>query len=258
MELLILGGAALGEQICRLAKAAGIHTILADRNKACPAAALADEFVCLDVTKDTLPAADKIIPATESGAVVKDLRGENILFDADAWNLTSSRLAADALLREHGVPAPAYFPEGSEPYIVKPDRGSFGRGIWVTDDYCEVGGAVNAGFVTQEELAGPVWSAVIVGTPGHYTAYAPARLSFDDRRRRIGAVCETAPEEDALRSLALSAAELVGVRGILEVEAIFDHSIWKVVDLNARMPMYTPDALLESGHVNLLEELLRV
>ena len=258
MKLLVLGGSALGEQICRLAKAAGIHTVLADRNRNCPAAALADEFVCLDVTKDPLPAADKIIPATESGAVVKELRGENVLFDADAWNRTSSRLAADAMLREGGIPAPEYFPEGSEPYIVKPDRGSFGLGIWVTDDYCEVGGAVNAGFVTQEELAGPVWSAVVTGKPGAYTAHTPARLSFDDRRRRESAVCEPAPEAEALRTLAVSVAELVGVKGILEVEAIFHHGTWKVIDLNARMPMYTPDALLASEGVNLLEELLRV
>ena len=82
-------------------------------------------------------------------------------------------LEADAFLTERGFPVPAHFPGGSEPYIVKPDRDGGGRGIWVTEDFCEVGGAVNAGFVAQEELEGPVWSAAVTGAPGAYTVHAP-------------------------------------------------------------------------------------
>lgn len=232
MKLRILGNGPLAEQAARLASAAHIE--------------LTDETP------------DYVLPATEDDAVLNALGGDNVLFDADAWRLCSSRLAADALLRERNIPAPAYFPDGSEPYIVKPDRGSFGLGIWVTDDYCEVGGAVNAGFVTQEELPGDVWSVAVVGAPGAYTAHAPARLAFDSRRRRTGAELTGAPEADALKKTALAAAEAVGVRGILEVEAICHHGVWKVIDLNARLPMLTPDALLESTGVNLLEELIKL
>ena len=127
MTLRIIGAGPLMEQARRLADAAGMAVVSSD--------------------------ADYILPATEDDGTLKALAGENVLFDAAAWAIASSRLKSDALLREHGIPAPAYFPGGSEPYIVKPDRGGFGLGIWVTDDYCEVGGAVNAGFVTQEELS---------------------------------------------------------------------------------------------------------
>ena len=254
MTILILGGGALGAQAALLAKAAGFRVILADKNPACPAKALADEFVNIDVTKATLPDADFILPAVESDAVLQNLPAEKVLFDLAAWNKTASRLEADEFLRSIGVAIPEYFPKGSEPYLVKPDRGSFGTGIWVTEDFCEVGGAVNAGFVTQEELSGPVWSQVVVGTPGAYTAYAPAKLTFDGRCR-TGAACLPADEPEALADTAKTIANAIGLSGILEVEAIFHRGVWKVIDLNARLPMYTGEALLETG-INLLGELV--
>ncbi len=231
MKLRIVGEGPLYDQAERLARAAGYELVTEGE--------------------------DLILPATENEDVLKGLAGENVLFDADAWAITSSRLRTDALLREKGIPAPEYFPGGSEPYIVKPDRGGFGLGIWVTDDYCEVGGAVNAGFVTQEELAGDVWSVAVTGTPGAYTVHPAAKLTYDDRRRRTDAVVEPAPEAEVLADTARAAAEAVGVRGVLEAEAICHHGTWKIIDLNARLPMLTSDALLTQG-VNLLEELVKI
>jgi len=254
MTILILGGGALGVQAVMLAKAAGFHVILADKNAACPAKALADEFLNIDVTKTALPKADLVLPATESQAVLDVLPAEKTLFDLAAWNKTASRLTADEYLRSIDIPIPEYFPRGSEPYLVKPDRGSFGIGIWVTEDFCEVGGAVNAGYVTQEELDGPVWSQVVVGKPGDYAVCAPAKLSFDGRHR-TGAACLPAAEPEALAETAVKIAESLGLSGILEVEAIFHRGVWKVIDLNARLPMYTGEALLETG-INLLGELV--
>lgn len=253
MTILILGGGALGVQATTLAKAAGFHVLLADKNTACPAKALADEFFLIDAAKDPLPKADLILPATESETVLTHLPAENVLFDLSAWNKTASRLAADEFLRSIGVAIPDYFPKGSEPYLVKPDRGSFGKGIWVTEDFCEVGGAVNAGFVTQEELDGPVWSQIVTGKPGRYTAHPPARLTYNIRQR-TGAQCLSAPNADELAHTAEKIARELNLSGILEVEAIFHQGQWKVIDLNARLPMYTDEALLETG-INLLEEL---
>ena len=229
MKIQMIGSGPLLEQAKRLADAAG-YEIVSD-------------------------GADYILPATESGDSLKSLAGETVLFDADAWAIASSRLKTDALLKEKGIPAPEYFPGGSEPYLVKPDRGSFGRGIWVTDDYCEVGGAVNAGFVTQEELPGDVWSAAVVGTPGAYTVYPAAKLTYDGHRQRTDARIEPAPDADALAETAQACAEALSVRGVLEVEAIHHLGVWKVIDLNARLPMLTSDALLAQG-VNLLEKLV--
>lgn len=234
MKLYVLGRGPVADQALRLAAASG-------REAAAGTA---------------LPETDALIlPATDDEALLSALSGRRCLFDADAWQICASRLRADALLAEKGVAVPAYFPGGSEPYIVKPDRGGFGMGIWVTDDYCEVGGAVNAGFVTQEELPGDVWSTVVLGRPGAYRVLPPARLCFDGRRR-TGAECLPAPKETELCHTALSAAEAVGVRGILEVEAMDDHGRWKVIDLNARLPVFTPDALLAAHGVNVLEEMI--
>lgn len=254
MKLLIIGGGALGVQAVMLAKAAGFHTLLADKNPACPAAALVDEFIPMDVTKGPLPEADAVLPALEAENVLAALP-ENALFDPAAWERTASRLGADKLLQEKGIPIPEYFPMGSEPYIVKPERGSFGRGIWVTEDFCEVGGAVNAGFVTQEELNGPVWSQIVVGKEGEYAVYPPAKLTFDHMRLRTGAECLPAPEAEALGETAVAAAKAVELRGILEVEAIFHQGVWKVTDMNARLPMHTGEALLGKG-INVLGELV--
>lgn len=229
MKLRILGAGPLAGQAERLAAAAGYETVSGGE--------------------------DFTLPATEDDGVLRGLP-ENALFDAGAWEIASSRLRTDALLREKGIPAPEYFPGGSEPYLVKPDRGSFGLGIWVTDDYCEVGGAVNAGFVTQEELHGDVWSAAVAGKPGAYTVFPPAKLTFDDRRQRVSAELADAPDGQDLEKTALACAEALGLQGVLEVEAIHHLGVWKVIDLNARLPMLTSDALLGAG-VNLLEELVR-
>ncbi len=230
MKLYIPGSGPIREQALRLASAAGF-AVVSD-----PAEA------------------DYTLPATEDDAVLAALPGR-ALFDPAAWALCSSRFASDAFLRENGVPAPAYFPGGSEPYIVKPDRGSFGVGVWVTDDYCEVGGAVNAGFVAEEELTGDVWSVAVTGRPGAYAVYPAARLVYDDMRRRVGAECLPAPFADALAETALKAASAMALHGVLELEAILNLGAWTVIDMNARLPVKTPDALLEAG-INLLEELI--
>ena len=239
MKLLIIGSGALAEQACRLAEAS----------------ALVEEYELWNGV-GAMPAADRVLPATKDERLLA-LAGPDALFDPDAWALASSRLGADAFLQEHGFPVPAYFPGGSEPYIVKPDRGGDGKGIWVTEDFCEVGGAVNAGFVAQEELIGPVWSVAVTGANGGYTAHTPAKLTFDDRRR-TGAACESFPAgAEALDKLATDIARAMGLRGILEVEAIWCHNTWFVTDLNARLPLYTPDAVLDVAGINLLDELIR-
>ena len=255
MTILILGGGALGAEAVRLAKAAGCRVLLGDRAAGCPARPLADEFFLLDAATDPLPPAEFLLPALENQAVLERLTGENVLFDLSAWNKTASRLAADRLLQALELPAPACFPQGSEPYLVKPDRGSFGRGIWVTEDFCEVGGAVNAGFVAQEELAGPVWSQVILGKPGDYKICPPARLTFDALRRRVDASLDSAPGAEALAAGAEKLAAALSLRGVLEVEAIFHQGLWKITDLNARLPMLTGAALLAEG-INLVGELI--
>ena len=218
MKLRIIGSGSLYDQAQRLAEAAGYELV----NEG----------------------GDYILPATEDDGVLGSL-GENALFDPAAWEIASSRLKTDETLRERGIPAPEYFPGGAEPYLVKPDRGSFGRGIWVTDDYCEVGGAVNAGFVTQEELQGDVWSAAAAGKPGAYAMYPPAKLTFDGRRQRVSAELMDPPDGQGLEDTVRACAEALGIRGVLEVEAIHHLGVWKVIDLNARLPMLTSDALLE-------------
>ena len=238
MKLLIVGSGALADQAGRLA----------DKSS------LADGFET--VAGGALPAADVILPATRDEAAVKALEGPGLLLDRAAWELTVSRLGADAFWQERGVPVPAYVPGGSEPYLVKPDRGGDGKGIWVTEDFCEVGGAVNAGFVTQEEMEGPVWSVAVTGADGAYTVHAPAKLTFIGRRR-TGAVCEQAPESETLTKLAADIAGAINMRGILEVEAIRSRGAWWVTDLNARLPLFTPDAVLEASGVNLLDEVIR-
>ena len=256
MKILVLGGGELGVQVCRLAAAAGIQTIVMDRRANCPASASAGEFLCADPADAAArPAADYIVPATDDDAVMQSLAGENVLHDAAAWAVASSRFASDEFLRAQGIAIPEYFPDGSEPYITKPDRGSFGQGVWVTEDFCEVGGAVNSGYVAQEELAGDVWSQAVLRRGGSTKVYPAAKLTRGDRYIRTAAACEAAPDADSLRAAAQKIAEALDLNGILEIEAIYNRGCWKVVDLNARIPMLTPDAVLAAGAGNMLADL---
>lgn len=163
--------------------------------------------------------------------------------------LTVSKNKMYEFLVEEDIPVPARFPDGSEPYIVRPDNASGSRGIWVTEDFCEAGGAVNCGFLVQEYLDGPVRCAQVTGIPGAYVVHPVLALCADDRHIPQSA----APAEDpALEKLAARIARKLGLRGYLCVKAVNG----RVISLDDRLCGLAPMALYDLCGANVLKALL--
>ena len=248
MTILVLGGGLRAASACYLAKQAGHRVILCDKKPGGPASGLCDEFV--PFAPGALPAADYILPAGADSVMLAAVRGGKLLLDPEAQAVCRSKLAGDDLLAAHGFARPQRFPLGSEPFIVKPDRDSFGRGIWATEDFCEVGGAVNANFLTQEELRGPVVSVTVLGRPGAYACGPVLALETDDRYDlcRAGLPAPVPGEaREAFAGEALRLAALLELEGLLEVQAVYHGGQCKIIEMNGHFPELTALCLLAGG-----------
>jgi pyrrolysine biosynthesis protein PylC len=132
MRLAIVGGKLQGTEAVYLAAKAGYETVLFDRRQAPPAAGLADVHHAIDVTADEgvtrrlLGACEAVLPACEDDATLAWLAeklpgwGIPLLFDLDAYRLTSSKVASNRLFSELGVPRPQPWPACGLPAVVKP------------------------------------------------------------------------------------------------------------------------------------------
>jgi pyrrolysine biosynthesis protein PylC len=72
----------------------------------------------------------------------------------------------------------------------------------------------------------------------------------------VTAPCDiTEEQEKDFRKIAVKLAELVKLKGIMDVEVIDDHGEFKVLEIDARIPSQTPTVVYHTTGVNLVEEL---
>ena len=276
MKICIIGGRLQGTEACYLAKACGMTSILIDIDPEVPAAGLADVFVPGDLVEedpeviDAFKSADLILPANENDELLDkicelaDRFNIPLAFDPDAYEITKSKLKSDKLFHDNDIPCPRYFPDGKAPYVVKPSDGSGSTGVRRLETYEEAEKyAKNSlpGDVIQEYLEGPSYSIEVIGHPGNYRTYTITEVHVDE-----GYDCYmiTSPvklpesKEKRFREIAVKLAELVDLKGIMDVEVIDDGEDLKVLEIDARIPSQTPIAVLKSSGMNQLKELADV
>lgn len=279
MKIGIIGGKLQGTEAVLLAQEAGMETLLIDWNEHCPASGLADVFLCEDVTAESdrlvsaLKSCDLILPAMENDAVLAALleitarEGIPCAFDFQAYEMTKSKLRSDRFFRECGVPVPEYYPAGNAPYILKPSGESGSAGVQFLADAaaCEAALASKEdpeNWIVQEYLNGPSYSIEVIGTPGHYRTYAVTQIHMDPVFDccKVTTPCPDLPEElhQTFSDIAVTLAEGLKLRGIMDVEVIHDRGRLAVLEIDARLPSQTPLAILFSTGVNLLTELCDV
>lgn len=255
MTVLIPGSDLRAAAAAFLAKEAGFTVWVCDRRKG-PAAGLCDRFVPFD--PQALPEAEAVLAVSGDESLLSPFRGQ-LVYDPLAPEPCRSKLACDDWLAARGYPRPQRFPQGSEPYIVKPDRGSRGLGIWVTEDFCEVGGAVNANFLTQEVLHGPLVSVTVWGRPGAYGCSPVLGLEADDRYDLCRAFLPaplSAEAAEAFRADALRAAQELQAEGFLELQAVYHGGVCKIIEMNSHLPELSALALYAGTGLNLVQQLL--
>ena len=271
VQVAIIGGRLQGTEAAYLAKKAGFYSILIDKDENPPAKGLCDAFLKLDVREEStclveaLASCDFILPTTENADALSALRRLqvahklNMAFDFDAYAVTVSKLCSDALFREHAIPAPRYYPAGQAPYIAKhaASSGSVGVRLLGADEALRL--TDDADLVVQEYLEGPAYSIEVIGSPGRYTTYQVTEIHVDKDYDCCLVTCPCpAAQVAAFSETAVKIAELLQLRGIMDVEAILHEGQMKVLEIDARLPSQTPAAVLHSTGVNLLSELHRL
>lgn len=295
MRLLIVGGRLQGSEAAYLARKAGWDTLLVDRRADPPAAGLADTVVRADITADEavtaklISACDAVLPACENDDTLAWLAarvpawGTPLLFDLDAYRVTSSKLASRRLFERLAVPQPRAWPDGDYPLVVKPSAASGSDGVTVVHDAQqlqtqrrrleEAGHAV----VVEEFVAGPSLSLEVLAWDGRAVPLQVTGLEFDaayDCRRVVAPVGERAggpaaagpcdwdaavpaASLQALDDVSLRVAEGLRLRGLMDVEVMVGDDGPKLLEIDARLPSQTPTVVLWSSGLNILELLYR-
>ena len=277
MRICIVGGALQGMECVLLARAAGYRTVVVDRRPDAPALSLCDEPAVMDPVADptgfseVANGCDFVIPACEDVRMLDFLAGsvdaDSLLFDRDAYAVTSSKLESNRLMSSLGVPMPLPWPECGFPAIVKPSSQSGSVGVTVAHDEDDISRgielirALEDDAVIQGFASGRSVSVEVVGDGSRSEAFVTTEVcldpDYDCKMVRCRPGILSREDEARFDSIGTSVAGELGLRGIMDVEAIATDDGLRVLEVDARMPSQTPAAVLFATGVNLLGELVR-
>lgn len=272
-KIVIVGGKLQGSEAAYLGREAGIDIILIDRDPDAPAQKMCTGFICGDVISGderiaaALEEADMILPTMENDTVLEGLskladeKGYILAFDWDAYQISSSKKRSDRLFADNGLPCPKCYPDGKAPYIVKPESESGSHGVVYMDSSDELEEYIAANgsdAVIQEFLQGPSYSVEIIGSPGNYRTYVPTQIFVDDVYdcNLASALRDLEPEKKKeLDRLAVTIAELVELKGIMDLEVIDDGEELRILEIDARLPSQTSIVVYHASGMNYIKEL---
>lgn len=270
MRVAIVGGKLQGVEATYLAKKAGWEVILVDKNAWVPAAELCDQLYSLDVTKvvewiSFLKGIDLIIPALENQEALDSLvrsahyASVPLLFDGDAYAISSSKLSSNEMFARTGVPAPIPWPECGFPIIVKPSSASGSKGVHKVKSAYEFQQLFEKGltdWVIEEYLEGPSYSLEVIGFAGIYKVLQITELQMDevyDCKRVVGSAVLSDKLKKEFEEIGLSLAKNLKLNGIMDIETILHQGKLKVLEIDARLPSQTPIAVYHATGINMLE-----
>ena len=276
MRVAIVGGKLQGVEAAFLAREAEWEVLLVDRKLSPPASGLCHSFYQCDVVKDT-PAlcrlvekenVDLIVPALEDTVALRSLEkcagavGIPLVYDAAAYSVTHSKKRSNRLFEKLGIPLPRSWPQCELPLMAKPSVSSGSQGVVRIDSEKELSdfvGRVGSGledWVLQEYLEGPSYSVEILGLAGRYTVLQVTELEMDARydcKRVLAPAGISALLERRIKDIALTIAQGLHLKGIMDVEFVLDRGVLKVFEIDARLPSQTPTAVYRSTGINMLE-----
>lgn len=272
-KIVIVGGKLQGSEAAYLGREAGIEIVLIDKEPQAPAQHLCSGFICGDVLSqdpevlDALGTADMILPTMENEQVLEGLarlceeKDYVLAFDWEAYQISSSKRISDKLFADNDLPCPQYYPAGKFPYIAKPVSESGSHGVQCFENsmalkYFLANGGEN--FIIQEFIEGPSYSVEIIGRPGNYRTYEITEIFVDDVYDcNLAATLHTIEPhlKRRIEELAVEIAELIRLRGIMDLEVIDYHGEIKILEIDARLPSQTPIVVYHASGMNYIKEL---
>lgn len=275
MLVAVVGGKLQGIEAAYLAIKAGWRVKVIDKNSLAPASGVGDLFFHLDVTSEqaltrVLNDVDLVIPALENAEALicldrwTEARNMPFAFDPAAYSISSSKLASEQVFSHLGVSAPKPWPGCDFPVVAKPSKGSGSDGVQIFNHPEKVKRHLNGStrdWIVQEFIDGPSYSLEIVGKPGNYTAVQVTDLEMDSQFdcKRVSAPTDLSEHLiSEFETLSISLAEALGLKGLMDVEAILHDNRLTVLEIDARLPSQTPTAVYWSTGQNLVEMLGRI
>jgi len=277
MKIGIVGGALQGMEAVFLSSKAGFETMVIDRKSTAPALSLSDSHEILDVTKDidktkkVLRDCDVVIPACEEISALKILdkmmNGLDIpfLFDLKSYEISSSKKISNEVMAKVGVPMPIPWPECGFPIIVKPACQSGSVGVSAVSNEKEMEAALKIVSdlgdipILQEFVSGKSVSIEVVGNGDTARSFVTTEVVLDYNYDCKMVVCEPnvlpKKDNDLFAEIGKKTAEAIGLKGLMDVEAIYTKKGLRVLEIDARIPSQTPAAIWAATDVNILEEL---
>ena len=185
---------------------------------------------------------------TSSGVfkISPNMTRTRILFDFDAYAVTSSKIESDKLLTGIHIPTPTSYPESGFPVIVKPSQGSGSHGICVVHDLKQLKSHLATAQeeqVIQKFVHGPSYSMEIIGYPGNYCPLQVTEIEVDpvfDCKRVLAPSGLSRKLIADFESIATTTAEALTLKGLMDIEVILDNDILRVLEIDARLPSQTP------------------
>jgi len=272
VRVAVVGGKLQGIEATYLAHKAGWEVILLDKNSIVPAAGLSDAFYQLDVTTEDLPGIIKtvnlIIPALEDVVALNCLKEKAakedipLAYDARAYAVSSSKKKSNLLFSELDIPMPKPWPKCNLPLIIKPSDLSGSKGIRKInkmEDFItfvtEANFRINK-WVIQEFLEGPSYSLEVFGFKGNFAVLQVTEIEVDthyDCKRVRAPVKLSQKMNKEFKEIAITIAEALNLKGIMDIEVILHNDTLKVLEIDARLPSQTPTVVYKSTGINMLE-----
>lgn len=277
MKLGIVGGKLQGMEAAYLAKKAGYEVVVVDRHADAPALSLADKGAVIDTIKDERAAVkvfedcDAVLPANEDletlTRLVRLFDGLEVplIFDMHAYRVSSSKVRSNELMTHLGVPMPSPWPECGFPVVVKPSGESGSTGVTCAHNLDEIRAGedrvrgMGDGCVVQEFVDGPSISMEVIGNGEEFVPLVTTQIYLDDvydcKMVRSPWEDRDARIEEAFADAGRQIASELGLRGIMDVEAIVCKGVPKILEIDARIPSQTPAAVLASSGINMVRML---
>ena len=278
MRIAIVGGSLQGIESVYLAKKAGYTAVVIDKMNSAPAFSMADESFVLDLTEQESDAmrifrgCDAVLPACEDISVLIKLdemlsRSKiPLLFDADAYKISSSKNASNNMMERIGVPMPRKWQQCGYPLVVKPSSQSGSTGVTVANDRDETDEGIRKIMkigdepVIQEFVKGKNVSIEVIGNGNEFISFVTTEMqmsgNYDCKRVRCLPGILTREKEDEFRKVAEAVAQSIDLGALMDVEAVDTEKGLKVLEIDACIPTQTPAAVLAATGINLLEELV--
>lgn len=261
-----------------LGKKAGFETVVVDRKETAPALSICDEPHVLNPLDDPAEAkgifesCDAVIPACEEldllEALDSSLSGTSVpfLFDLKSYGVSCSKRRSNDVMSSVGVPLPQPWPECGFPVIVKPSSQSGSIGVSVAfnqqdiDRGLETVRRLGDEPVIQEFVHGRSMSVEVIGNGETARSFVTTEVVLDSDYdcKMVRCSPDVLPERDdtEFRDIGRRVAEAIGLKALMDVEAIMTPRGLRVLEIDARIPSQTPAAILTATGVNLLEELV--